>query len=90
MFHEENCKIIFSTCVDYFLNKITVDEAAAILKECDLTNVESFEKSVKDQVKTILELTKAKEEVATKERADAADTTKNKNYNASNKKAKKN
>lgn len=91
MFHEENCKTIFSTCVDYFLNKITADEAAKILNECDLTNVDSFEKTVKDQVKTILSIAKenAEKQAMKKESPVTTSNTTNKKYNASTKKLKK-
>ena len=52
-FHEENCKNIFDICTRYNLGMISKDEAKTALKECDLSNKESFKSYVQYDIANI-------------------------------------
>lgn len=41
---------------DYKMNKLTKDEAKEKLKNCDTTNIDTFDASVRDTVKEILDI----------------------------------
>ena len=59
-FHEENCKTIFDICTRYNMQMISKEEAKAALKECDLSNKESFKDYVQHDIENIFAEEKAK------------------------------
>lgn len=54
MFDNENCKKIFQICSDDFLKHTTREETISLLENCDLSNLESFNQDIKEQIKDIL------------------------------------
>lgn len=52
-FHEENCKIIFKTCVSFYMQHITKDQAKEILSKCDLSKQSTFTPTVQNQLAVI-------------------------------------
>lgn len=53
-FCSENCKTIYDTCVKYNMGNLAKDEAALILKTCDLSKRSKFTPATKRLVKEIL------------------------------------
>lgn len=53
-FCSENCKIIYDTCVKYSMGNLEKEEAASILRSCDLSKRNKFTPSTKRLVKEIL------------------------------------
>lgn len=53
-FHDEDCKIIFQTCVDYNMAFISKEDAQLILKNCDLSKKESFTKDAQATIDAIM------------------------------------
>ena len=50
IFHEENCKKIFSIATEYNLGNISEDVAKDKLADCDLSNKDNFKQNVKDLI----------------------------------------
>lgn len=55
MFHDENCKNIFTILTNHFLGKITKSDAKNQLKKCDLSNKDSFDADTQKQIDELLE-----------------------------------
>lgn len=51
----KNCQNIFMIVSDYMAKKITKDEADIKLKDCDLTNYDSFRTTIKNTIDEIRE-----------------------------------
>lgn len=54
MFHDENCKNIFCILTNAFLEKITPAAAKKQLESCDLSNIASFQPSMQEQIRKIM------------------------------------
>lgn len=70
MFCCERCKNVFDALVNHTLKKATTEETKRILSGLDLSDLESFENEIKDQIKNVLssnDVQENKEEVIVKE-----------------------
>ena len=56
MFDERNCKEIFQIVVDYFYKELTAEQAYTELMKHDLTNLEDFNNTTKQQIKELIEI----------------------------------
>lgn len=55
LFHDKNCHDIYNVLNDYGASVITKEQARAKLKALDLTNLNSFRKDFRDQIKEIMQ-----------------------------------
>ena len=54
MFHDENCKTIFNILQWHYLKEYSDRIAANKLKECDLSQIDTFDPKLKQQIQAIL------------------------------------
>ena len=54
----ENCYKIYKVLNDYNFNKISKNEAKALLEELDLNNLETFKENIKEKIKEIMKTKK--------------------------------
>ena len=78
IFDTDNCRKIFHAVSDYLLGGISDEEAIDILKNCDLTNIDSFSKRIQE---TVEKLVKKEEIVAENEVNDSEPLTLEKENN---------
>lgn len=52
-FCSESCKTVFDTCTKFNMQKLTKEEAAATLAQCDLSRLESFKECAKRDIAVI-------------------------------------
>lgn len=63
----ENCKNVFVICQDYNVGKINIAKAKEELKKCDLSKIDTFEKSTKAIIEKILGNVKVADKTEIKE-----------------------
>ncbi len=63
----ENCRKIFKAANDFFFEELTKEQAAEIILSCDLSNLESFNPVVREDVNGILKVAEPEEPVAIEE-----------------------
>jgi len=54
-FHAENCKEIYQVLQENFLEQISDGDAIIKLKQCDLSNISSFDKDTQNQINELLD-----------------------------------
>jgi len=54
LYDTENCKNIFDILVDNFLQKDTKEISTEKLKACDLTNIDTFDVDIQEQIRAII------------------------------------
>lgn len=62
MFHDQNCHDIFNILQKHYLKTYTTEEAAELLKNCDLSKKEQFVPTIKEDLDAILDAVRKKEE----------------------------
>lgn len=60
MFHDENCKDIFTILTDNFNGHLSDSETLKKIQKCDLSNEDSFYKEIKDHIDRIQSTAKNK------------------------------
>lgn len=63
-FHDDNCHKIFNTIMEYKAGVKTVDQAASILKKCDLSHRDTFNDGLNVYITAILAENKEAEQKA--------------------------
>jgi hypothetical protein len=77
LFHDENCKNIYTYANDYAHGDMSKEDAKVLLGKCDLTNLDNFHPVIK---KTIMEILKVDEQEVAEEKADDSDQSAETNF----------
>lgn len=60
MFHDQNCHDIFNILQKHYLKTYTTEEAAELLKKCDLSKKEQFVPAIRKDLDAILDAVREK------------------------------